>query len=95
MLLITLPSIIEDIRIEFENSDESDYYFYQRIVNYLVKRTEKERVSNNNVLFYGAYTLNLSGKIVKLHFSSGRFTHLTAEQQNLSQTYNKDSFKAF
>jgi hypothetical protein len=90
---LSIEDLVEDILIEFTGPEKSDYYFFQKAVNYLVKRLNNVTVTCNGVIFYGSYTTKISGRSVKIHFTNGKFTHLTSDQRNLSQTYNKKSFE--
>jgi hypothetical protein len=90
---LKIDDLIDEATSLFDAPESHDYAFFQELVNYLTLRTNKLKITCNDVVFYGDYTINLSGRKIILHFTVGKFTHLTSVNQPISQTYNPNSFE--
>lgn len=91
--MIKLENLIAEVKIAFGGKQESDHIFYQRIVRFLTERTGKHQVTSEGVSLYGSYQFTLGDRKIIVSFNNGRFTYLTSIHNNLTQTFNKDSFK--
>jgi len=90
---LKIEDLVEELRIDFDDSEEKDYYFFQNLIQDILKITKIQTVTSNNVIFYGRYKFRLAKREIILHFTAGKFTHLTSHQKYLVQTYNEKTFR--
>ena len=90
---LTIEDLVEKLKSDFDDCKESDYSFFQRLIGEVIEISKHNSIRSNNVIFYGAYSLVLSSRKITIHFTHGRVTHLTSEQNQLLQTYNERSFE--
>jgi len=90
---LPIEDLIEDLSTEFGEVKQSDYFFFQGIISYLIKRLENTVVICEGVVYFGAYSIiKFAGRSIKFHFTDGKFTHLTSNKPEIIQTFNARSF---